>query len=162
MKLYLPLFMCLTLVGCASDEMGYTDLNACPKVQIRQDDKAIVQTAYGKDLFKIEMIGYDGHCYFDERLDKDKAVVSPRFKIVRLTDTNVEDVHFSYYLETYEGPVRFLGKKTYFAAVRMPKGSFEMFYSDEGRELSVPAGRYDFDMYAGLYAVKADSERKAK
>jgi len=113
-------------------------------------------------LFKIEMIGYKGHCYFDERVQKNKAAVAPRFKIVRLRNSNVEDVHFSYYLETFEGPTRFLGQKTYFAAARMPKGSYEMYYSPEFGELSVPAGEYDFDMYAGLKAITQDSEYKVK
>lgn len=138
------------------------NLGRCPTVQIKQEDRSIIQKAGGRDLFKIEMVAYEGHCYYDERIEKDKAVVSPKFKITRLTDTNVEDIHFSYYLETAEGPAKFLGKKTYYGEVRMPKGSFESYYTPESGELSFEAGRGKVDMYIGLYAVKADSEYKAK
>lgn len=138
------------------------ELGSCPRVQIRLDDRTIIQKAGGKDLFKIEMVAYEGHCYYDERIEKDKAVVSPKFKITRLTDTNVEDVHFSYYLETAEGPTKFLGKKTYFGEVRMPKGSFESYYTPEPGELSFKAGSGKVEMYIGLYAIKADSEYKTK
>ncbi|MBR2299032.1 MAG: hypothetical protein IJ870_00465 [Alphaproteobacteria bacterium] len=163
MKAKLSLLLLPLLAGCVEYmEEVESDFTACPKVEIRQEDKAIVQKGGGYDLFKIEMVGYNGHCYFDERVQKDKAVVAPKFKITRLSNTNVEDVHFSYYLETYEGPTRFLGKKTYFALVRMPKGSFESYYTPDGGELSVPAGKYDFEMFAGLNATLQDSEYKVK
>ena len=163
MKTKLSLLIFPLIAGCVSySQETYEDLGACPKVQIRQEDRSIIQKAGGRDLFKIEMVGYNGHCYYDERVQKDKAVVSPTFKITRLSDTNIEDVHFSYYLETYEGPARFLGKKTYFSEVRMPKGSFESYHTADGGELSVPAGEYDFEMYAGLNAVLQDSEYKTK
>ena len=156
---------CVYLNGYQDEyqDTGVPSLNtACPVVQIKDEDKAIIQKAGDVELFKIEITGYDGSCYYDERLYKDKAVVAPHFKITRLAYTNVEDVHFSYYMQTAEGPSRFLGKKTYFAEVRMPKGAFESRYTPSSNELSIPAGEHDIDMYIGLNAVKADSEYKIK
>ena len=161
MKAHFSILLLPLVVACGTHNDGDL-LVACPKVKIRTEDKAIIQTAGGQDLFKIEMIGYNGHCYFDEHILKDKAVVTPKFKITRLEDTNVEDVHFSYYVETAEGPSKFLGKKTYFAEVRMPKGSYESYYTPNSGELSFAPGVNDFDMYAGMYAVKADSEYAVK
>ena len=162
------LFLSLLLIaGCAS-QVGYvpeddlSPLTACPKVKIKVEDKAIIQKAAGMDLFKIELTGYEGNCYYDARISKNKAVVSPRFKITRLTNNHVEDVHFSYYLETVEGPTRFLGKKTYFAEVNMITGVNEIVYTASAGELSAPIGKHDVDMYIGLNAVPEDSEYKVK
>lgn len=164
--LFLSLFL---LAGCAGQN-NYVDggdydvasLGVCPKVEIKSEDKAIIQKAGGVDLFKIEVVGYDGSCYYDMRVLRTKAVVSPRFKITRLTDTNVEDIHFSYYLQTAEGPTRFLGKKTYFSEVGMLKGVYEIMYTAPSGELSIPAGKGDVDIYVGINAVKEDSEYKVK
>lgn len=160
------LLLSLLFIGaCAvnNDYAGDDDaFGSCPKVEINSEDKKIIQEAGGVKLFEIELVGYTGSCYYDTRVLKNKAVVSPRFKITRLTDTNVEDIHFSYYLETAEGPARFLGKKTYFAEVGMIKGVYEIMYEAPAGELSIPAGKYDVDMYVGLNAVKEDSERKVK
>ena len=162
------LFLSLLLIaGCTSQNVYVPEgdsapLMACPKVEIKAEDRAIIQKAGGQDLFKIELTGYAGNCYYDERISKDKAVVSPRFKITRLTNNHVEDVHFSYYLETAEGPTRFLGKKTYFAEVNMVTGVNEIVYTAPAGELSAPIGKQKVDMYVGLNAIAEDSEYKVK
>ena len=169
MKIKYILLPILLIAGCAHQndyveggDYSLDSITACPKVQIKSEDKAIIQTAGGVDLFKIEATGYKGSCRYDPLVLRDKAVVSPQFKITRLTDTNVEDVHFSYYLQTAEGPSRFLGKKTYFATVVMPKGVYELTYTANEGELSAPLGKYDTDIFIGLNALTADSEYKIK
>ncbi|MBR6409682.1 MAG: hypothetical protein IKS23_05550 [Alphaproteobacteria bacterium] len=159
------ILMALTAFLAACAQVDYYEpesLDSCPKVQINEQDRAIIQKAAGYDLFKIEVVGYDGHCYYDERVSKVKAVVSPRFKITRLDDTSVEDVHFSYYIETAEGPTRFLGKKTYFAEVKLPKGGKEAFHTPKPGELSIPAEGDEVDILVGLYAIRADSDYLVK
>ena len=158
----LPLVAACSSSSSFSNDVYEDELISCPKVKIKAEDRSIVQKVAGKEYFKIEMVSYNGHCYYDEKILKDKAVVSPTFKVTRLLDTNVEDVHFSYYLESAEGPARFLGKKTYFAEVRVPRGSFETFYTATPGELSIPAGVYNVDMYAGLIADAKDAEYKIK
>lgn len=162
-KLSLILLTFLT-AGCAWwQNSDYHAPKTCPKVRIKAEDNAIQQFVGGQNLFEIKMIGSSGYCYYDEKALQTKAVVRPIFHLTRLSESNVEDVHFSYYLETAEGPARFLGKKTYFAEVRMTKGVWNMdWQAPESDGISVPAGEYDVEMYAGLYAVKADSEEKVQ
>lgn len=163
MKTKLPLFLLMFLTcGCVFSNENTTGMRTCPRVQIRSEDAHIKQFAGGQDLFEIQMISYSGHCFYDEKTGVSKAVVSPIFYIKRLTESNVEDVHFSYYLETAEGPAKFLGKKTYFAKVRMTKGVWNLTWqANESDKISIP-GEYDVDMYAGIYAHKVDSEEKVK
>ncbi len=163
MKTKILMIVTAFLVSCArSSYYEPESLDSCPKVQINESDRAIVQKAGGHDLFKIEVIGYDGHCYYDERVSKVKAVVSPRFKVTRLEDTSVEDVHFSYYIETAEGPTRFLGKKTYFTEVKLPKGGQEVYHTPKSGELSIPVQDDDADILVGLYVIRADSDYPVK
>jgi len=167
-KKFLSLAALLIISGCAHNpfETEYvepgvaSDLTDCPRVVIRNEDKSILQKAANRELFKIEVVGYDGLCYFDERTNKAKAVVAPHFKITRLDDTNVEDIHFSYYLETAQGPTAYLGKKTYFTEAHMQKGQSETYHSAKEGELSIPLENGEADIYVGLYAKKADSEFK--
>ena len=164
------LIMSLLLIASCATENEYVEggnydvgsLGVCPKVEVKKEDKAIIQKAGGVNLFKIEVVGYAGNCYYDERISKEKAVVTPKFKITRLSDTNVEDVHFSYYLETAVGPTRFLGKKTYFAQTHMIKGVNEMLYTASFGELSIQPEERDVDIYVGLNANADDSEYRVK
>ena len=152
------------VVVSGSDDTSYLkDINACPKVHIRQDDVKIVQAADYRELFAIKAVGYEGFCYFNEKLQKDRAVVKPRFKITRLGESDVTDVHFSYYLETVEGPEGFLGKKTYFASVNISEGVDEVEYTADIGELSIPQpGTYNLDLFLGLIANGYDMEYKVK
>lgn len=151
------------VVSGADDTSYLKDVNACPKVHIRQDDVKIVQVAEYRELFKIQAVGYEGFCYFNEKVQQDRAVVRPRFKITRLEDSDVTDVQFSYYLETVEGPESFLGKKTYFASVNIPQGVNEMEFTADIGELSIPhPGTYNLDLFLGLVANGYDMEYKIK
>lgn len=140
------------IIKAGENETEYLkDVNVCPKVHIRINDSTLVQKQGKKPVFKIEASSYSGFCYFNEDLETHKAVVKPVFKIVRLSDEDITDVHFSYYLETVEGPKAFLGKKTYFVNVSMPLGIKEISYTTDVAELTVPKpGTYDLDVYLGL------------
>lgn len=152
------------VVDFDEDDTSYLrDINVCPKVHIRKKDVSIVQTAGYQKLFSIEATGYEGFCYFNEKVEKDRAVVKPTFRITRLVDSDVTDVHFSYYLETVEGPVRFLGRKTYFAEAYIPQGVGAVDYTADFGELTIPEpGTYDLDIYLGLNASRYDSEYKSR
>ena len=85
------------VVVSGEDDTSYLkDIDACPKVHIRQNDTKIVQIDEYHELFTIEAVGYEGHCYYNKKLGKDKAVVKPKFKITRMEESDVTDVHFSY------------------------------------------------------------------
>ena len=150
------------VLKAGENETAYLkDVDGCPKVHVRRNDAAIIQKEGADKAFAITAIGYEGFCYFNEKTNRYKAVVKPKFKISRLVDVDVTDVHFSYYLETVEGPQMYLGKKTYFAEVNIPKGAQEMEYMAQKGELSIPpSGTYDLDIYLGLNADISDLQYK--
>lgn len=150
------------VVKSGENETSYLkDINGCPKVHIRREDASLIQKEGHKPAFEIVASGYAGHCYFNEKINKDKAVIIPKFKIIRLTDTDVTDIHFSYYLETVEGPKHYLGKKTHFAEVSIPQGTKEIEYIAPKSELIIPpSGTYDLDVYMGLYEDISDLQYK--
>lgn len=152
------------VVVSGSDDTSYLkDVQGCPKVHIRHDDVKIVQKENYQELFEIKAVGYEGFCYFNEKVEKDRAVVKPKFKVVRLSDSDVTDVQFSYYLETVEGPTSFLGRKTYFASANIPVGVNEMEFTADAGELTIPVpGTYDLDIFLGLIANAYDLEYKKK
>ncbi len=150
------------VLKAGKNETAYLkDVEGCPKVHIRRNDAAIVQKEGNIKAFEIIAIGYEGFCYFNEKVNKDRAVIKPKFKVMRLADTDVTDIHFSYYLETVEGPKCYLGKKTYHAMVSIPKGTQEIEYVGEKGELSIPpSGTYDLDIYLGLNEDATDLQFK--
>lgn len=150
-----------TVVSGEDDTSYLADIKSCPKIHIRQKDFRVVQSEAGKRLFEIQAIGYEGFCYFHEKSGKYRAVIKPQFKIKRLNSSDVNDVQFSYYLETVEGPKKYLGRKTYFSQAYVTPAQKELKHVAKGGELTIPnPGSYDLDIYMGLYAEKFDSESK--
>ena len=137
------------------------DVEVCPKIHIRRNDAKVIQKQEKQAAFEIEAVGYSGSCYFNKVTNQQRAIVKPTFKIVRLNNKNISDIHFSYYLETVKGPKEYLGKKTYFAQVSMPIGVKEVSYIADVSELSIPkVGSYDLDMYLGLNEDAAELQFK--
>ena len=56
----------------------------CPRVVIPRDTAYLTQIVNYREEFQISLVGYEGHCYFDTRVNRDKAVINPVFKIKRL------------------------------------------------------------------------------
>ncbi|MBQ8869782.1 MAG: hypothetical protein IJ019_00215 [Alphaproteobacteria bacterium] len=142
------------IIKIGENETAYLkDVNVCPKVHVRREDSTLVQKQGKNPVFKIEAVSYSGFCYFDMISKREKAVIKPQFKIVRLSERNITDLQFSYYLETAEGPKAYLGRKTYFADVSVPLGVKEINYIADATELTIPeSGTYDLDVYLGLNA----------
>lgn len=137
------------------------DVEACPKVHIRRNDSKLTQKQGSQPVFIIEALGYTGSCYFNKATNQQRAIIKPTFKIVRLSNVDITDIHFAYYLETAEGPKEYLGKKTYFAEVTIPVGVKEINYTADAAELSIPAsGKYDLDVYFGLNEDISDLQFK--
>ena len=80
------------VVSGADDTSYLKDVEGCPKIHIREDDVKIVQKEDYQELFEIKAVGYEGFCYFNEKVEKDRAVVKPKFKVTRLSDSDVTDV----------------------------------------------------------------------
>ncbi len=170
------LFSLILIFGCSmnNEKQGYyeivageddtsylADVEGCPKVHIRSKNKKIIQKEGRSGIFEITAVGYEGFCKYNEKLCRDQATVMPKFRIRRLSPSDVTDVHISYFLETVEGPVKYLGRKTYFASTTIPEGVNEIYFTAEGGELSIPQpGTYNLDIYLGLNADRYDMEVK--
>lgn len=150
------------IIDADSDDTSYlADVEGCPKVHIRPANAVITQSDSLGKIFKVSIAGYQGYCYTNEKNGKYKAVVKPRFEIERLNDSDVTDVHISYYLETVEGPTSYLGRKTYFTTVSVPQEAQFFEHVAQGGELSIPpSGTYNNDLYLGLKTDRFDLEEK--
>ncbi len=124
----------------------------CPQVIIPRDVAYVTQKVNYKDDFRIELLGYSGYCYFDKRVNRRKAVITPEFEVSRLRQRLDEtDVDFEYFAETIKGPPEYLGKKHYFGHVTIPLNQREMRFSGRPLELKVPNAEYGaFEIYLGL------------
>lgn len=172
-KLLVCAFVPLLLAACSSNDNYYrtvsgdddtsylADVKGCPKVHIRNKDFRVIQSEAAVPLFEIEAVGYEGYCYYNDKVEKNKAVIVPKFKITRLGASDVDRVHFSYYLETAEGPAKYLGRKTYFAEAAIAPNNKVTYFEDKRIELTIPErGKLNLDVYMGLNARKSDSESK--
>lgn len=149
------------VVSSEEDTSYLKDIQACPKVHIRRPDIKIIQKSDYKEIFEIKATGYEGFCYYNEKAENNRAIVKPKFQITRLSESDVTDVNFSYYLETVEGPAGYLGRKTYFASAKIPVGVKNMDYTANAGELTIPVpGTYNLDIYLGLNIDRYNLEFK--
>lgn len=149
----LVILLAIILSGC---EGGWFSRNVqgdiCPQVQILRDQSYLSQYVNYKETFQISINGYEGYCYFDEKLGRHRAVIYPIFKIKRLTPSDETDVRFSYYTETVKGPPEYLGKKTYFANAHIKENELETYYKASAAKVFIPSQMgYDYDINLGLW-----------
>ncbi len=153
-KISLILFVFLT--GCEYSNMDY---ETCPRVQIIRDNAYLTQVVNYREEFQINLIGYDGYCYYDRKIEQNKALIKPIFQIKRLRPSDETDVHFAFYTETVKGPPQYIGKKTHFAAVTIPLDATEIEYTAPQVMVYVPEEyKYSYDINMGL--VISPEERK--
>ena len=113
-------FYLLLLVLAAGCQSGVMDYETCPRVQIIRDNAYLTQVVNYREEFQINLIGYDGYCYMDRKINQNKALIKPIFQIKRLRPSDETDVHFAFYTETVKGPPQYIGKKTHFAVATIP------------------------------------------
>ena len=143
--------LALGLSGCGS-WFHEPDVRVCPQVQIVRDNSYLTQFVKYKETVQISLRGDEGYCYYDEHLQRHRAIIEPVFKIKRLTPSDETDVRFSYYTETVKGPPEYLGKKTYFITAHIAPDALETQY--KGRAVSVfipPEMVYEYDINLGLW-----------
>ena len=150
------LLLCAFLLASCSflgDKDGALEAeDSCPAVIILRDVAYVTQKVNHKDDFRIELTGFSGYCYFDERVNRRKAVITPQFEVRRLRRKLDEtDVDFEYFTETVKGPPEYLGKKHYFGHVTIPFNQREMVFSGKPLELKIPNQDYGrFEILLGL------------
>lgn len=146
------LFAFLLLGGCASWFGGDGGVRMCPNVQIARDNSYLTQVVNYKESFQVSISGYEGFCFYDERLQRNRAVIRPIFKIKRLRPSDETDVRFSYYTETVKGPPEYLGKKTYHITAHIKLNELETEYMGPDAMVFIPPDMlYDYDINLGLW-----------
>lgn len=143
----------LFLTACIADKGN----EFCPYAVIRRADARLIQKVNYQDDFLIEMIGWEGYCYFDSRVKKEKAVIVPVFMISRLRDSDETDVHFSWFANTLKGPPAYLGKRTFFAEAKLKAGERKTKFKGKAVEIKVPSEmKYEFEILLGMNASKKE------
>lgn len=150
----LVLFFVFLLSSCRH---GGADV--CPRVVINRDTSYLTQIVNYREEFQVSVIGFEGYCYMDTRVNRTKAVIEPIFKIKRLRKSDETDVHFAYFTETVKGPPAYLGKKTYYLNVTIPADRLEMEYKAPAVQVKVPEDmKYEFDINLGLIISKEEQK----
>lgn len=135
------------LAGCIS---GKTE-QYCPFITIKREDARLIQKVNYQDDFEVEFKGVEAYCYYDSLVKQEKAVITPIFIVKKLRDTDETDIHFSWFTNTIKGPPAYLGKKSYFTEVSMPRGTREKEYRGKAVSVKIPQEMmYDFEIFAGL------------
>lgn len=159
MKKYLLLAL-LFLSACQSDGVFSGEgSDYCPQVQIMRNESYLTQYANYQETFQISISGYEGYCYYEDKVERYRAVVTPIFKIRRLRPSDETDVRFSYYTETVQGPPEYIGKKTYFANAHIKKSEKETYYKGEEAKVFIPSemvGNYDVNL--GLWISPTEKQ----
>lgn len=149
----------LILLITACSYGSSTENRICPRVLITRGDSYLIQKSLDKEDFMVELVGFDGYCYFDRGIKHDKAIITPIFKIKRLSKSDETDVLFSFYAETVMGPPEYLGKKTYYETARIPLDKIEIEYEGKEAEVRIPPEmKYDFDINLGINIGKEDKK----
>ena len=126
----------LVSLGAACTYVQETPL--CPDVVIHKGNDSLVQNAVGSGQFKIELTGYEGYCFMDEKVNRAKARITPLFRIFRLNNLDETDVHFTYYADTIQGPPQYLGKRFYHETVNIPYALRQKAFRGRPIETKIP------------------------
>ena len=97
-KFYIFLAL-IFLSSCASTEYSF-----CPNVVIPRETGYLRQIVNSRQEFNVEITGFEGYCYYDESIGRNKAVIKPIFSISRVAPSDQSDVDFSYFIKLPEGP----------------------------------------------------------
>ncbi len=145
---YAFLFL-LMIGGCISSDLdGYKQ---CPLVTIKREDARLIQIINYQDNFEIEFVGFEGFCYYDTRVNQEKAKITPIFSINKLRDTDETDIQFQWFTNTIKGPPAYLGKKSYFVETSMRRDERRKEFKGKSVDVKIPVDKmYEFEIFAGL------------
>ncbi len=148
-RIFYAFLMLFLASGCSSSiPEGYRQ---CPLVTIKREDARLIQIVNYRDNFEVELIGFEGFCYFDTRVKQEKARITPIFVVNKLRNTDESDVQFSWFTNTIKGPPAYLGKKSYFVETSLAKGERRKEFKGAQVEVKIPVDMmYEFEIFAGL------------
>lgn len=145
-KLLRILLLLLLITACSEKHM-----TLCPDIVIPRDAAYLTQKVNYRNEFQIELKGYEGFCFFDERIKRHKAVVTPIFVVQKLRNTDDFDVDFNFFVETVKGPPHYLGRKNYSANVTLAPGELEKEFKGSPLTIRIPSqDPKDFAIIMGL------------
>lgn len=152
----LGFMLVLFAAGCTGPDYEY---EICPRVQIVRDNAYVTQVVNSYEQFQITLKGFDGYCFYDSRIEQNKALINPVFEIKRLRPSSETDVHFAYYTETVKGPPAYIGRKTHHVVAHIGSQAREIEFKAPQVMVYVPEEmKYSFDINLGL--VISPEERK--
>lgn len=149
LRIFYAVLMFLFISGCSSSfPKGYKQ---CPLVTIKREDARLIQIVDYQDNFEVELVGFEGFCYFDTRVNQEKAKITPIFEVNKLRNTDESDIQFSWFTNTIKGPPAYLGKKSYFEETSLKKGELHKKFKGNQVEVKIPVDMmYEFEIFAGL------------
>ena len=154
LKKFLPVLMIVLLGGCAE-----TPDRLCPLVTLSRENSRLIQKVNYQDDFEVEFKGYEGYCFYDKRVNREKARITPIFVVTKLRKTDESDVHFSWFTETLKGPPEYLGRRDYFTGTTLPQGGRSKEFRGQSVELKIPDYmKYEFEINAGLNLSKEEKK----
>ena len=154
MKKYLFCIMMLLLGSCSS-ALREVDFH-CPQIVVPAAKSYLTQMTGNTDNFRIELIGYDGYCYIENRAPRRYAVITPKFLATRLHNSDETKLDFTYYTEIVQGPPEFLGKQTYFASADLALNAQNVTFSGRPVKVKIPLDRDDTEIILGLDVSEAE------
>ncbi|MBE6448068.1 MAG: hypothetical protein E7018_02075 [Alphaproteobacteria bacterium] len=148
MRKNILIYALLLLSGCSSswNEGGM----GCPNVIIPGEKAYLTRADNRGENFRIELVGYEGYCYVEPNLPRHYAVITPQFRLHRLSDIDETRVDFSFHTETLQGPPGFLGKRTYFANGQIDANQKYVDFSGRPVKVKIPMDDDDFEIMLGL------------
>lgn len=129
----------------------------CPNVRIPRATAFVTQKAAYSEEVRVELIGYEGYCLTAATVNRRYAAIKPLFRVQRLREGYDTRVDVSYFTETIKGPPEFLGRKTYFASVDIPRDMTEKEFAGREIRVRVPTEGYDdFTILLGMDVSPAE------
>ena len=149
MKRYVLIFCFLMLSACS---FFYKDTSGLVCAQVVNDNNAsyFTRTRGNVEDFRIELIGNESYCYDANNVSRRYIVISPKFKITRLSSTDETRVDFSFYTETIKGPPEFIGKRSYFFTGNLDKDTKEIIVTARPVKVKAPLNDQNFTVMLGL------------
>lgn len=147
MKKILCLLAFFSLISCSNNDY----YPYCPNVVIPRASAYVTQKVNSRDEFQIQLTGFEGYCYFDKKVNRQKAVITPLFEIIKLRMVDESELSFNFFTQTIKGPPAYLGKWVHPVTATIPLNEKFVKFKGNPVELKIPnENPYGFEIMLGL------------